>query len=72
MKYKDKWIEDFEKYNISIYVDEEVYSFRFYDVDDLKYVYTNDKDTNYVNDFGVSMHKDDEDMGYFILKDRLY
>ena len=38
----------------------------------LPYVYTNDKDTNYVNDFGVSMHKDDEDMGYIILKDRLY
>ena len=68
MKYKEKRIEDYVKDNISIFVDENIYSWRFYDSIELKYVYTNDKETNYINNFGVTMCLDNEEIGYFILK----
>ena len=68
MKYKEKRIEDYVKDNISIYVDENIYSWRFYDSIELKYVYTNDQETNYINNFGVTMCLDNKEIGYFILK----
>ena len=68
MKSKEKIIEDYVKDNISIFVDENIYSWRFYDSIELKYVYTNDKETNYINNFGVTMCLDNEEIGYFILK----
>lgn len=70
MIYKNRQIEEFNHNKIKIFIDEDGVLAHFYNSDlRLKYVYTNDKKLNKVNNAStVSMYDDFELRGYFATK----